>query len=156
MLGYFIQKKSFVNLSNKSYLTNHQELLKKKDLWIIAGAVSELTKLELKEERIIIAQMCYAGDTPKLYDVENYDYYEMKAEYKPNTMTPDTFKGMSGGGLWKLRIAEKNGLLELVEYPKLVGINYYEGDRIDDVRIVRGHGPKTIYTEVKEYIDKFV
>ncbi len=156
VLGYFIQKKSFVNLSNKSYLTNHEELLKKKDLWIIAGAVGELTKLELEKERIIIALMCYAGDTPKLYNVENYDYYEMKTEYKPDTMTPNTFRGMSGGGLWKLRIAEKQGILELIEHPKLIGINYHESDRIDNVRIVKGHGSKTIYKVVKEYIDKYV
>ncbi len=156
VIGRFIQKKSFVNLGNKDYLTNHESLLEKNGLWIIAGAVGELTKLELEKERMIVALMCYAGGTPNLFGVDDYDYYEMETEYKPDTMTPNTFGGMSGGGLWKLRIAENKGSYELTEQPKLIGINYHESDRIENIRTVRGHGPKTIYSVVKDYVDKFV
>ena len=150
--GYLHQKKSFYNLANKEDLLDHAALLARSDLWVISGAVDELTVLDVSRNEYSIGHQCYGAGMPAFSEESGYDYFELTAQYNTDTVTPTSFGGVSGGGLWRLRIGEGPGGYTIADHAKLVGVCYYQGPTEQDATFVRGHGPKTVYGIVCKYI----
>jgi len=150
--GYLHQKMSFYNLADKEYLADHEELVARSDLWVISGAVDELTALDVSRKEYSIGHQCYGAGMPVFGEASGYDYFELRAQYNKDTITPRSFGGVSGGGLWRLKIGEGPGGYTIADHAKLVGVCYYQGPTEQDTTFVRGHGPKTVYGVVSKYI----
>ena len=59
---------------------------------------------------------------------------------------PSTFGGVSGGGLWQIRLARDGDKWSWIT-PLLQGCAFYETPPSDGKRALRCHGPKSVYHE---------
>jgi hypothetical protein len=76
---------------------------------------------------------------------DKWDYINSKCNYRGSEKLPETFKGVSGGGIWAVRLQATNGQKWAVGAYCLVGVAFYETELVDDRRELRGHFVKTIY-----------
>lgn len=74
-----------------------------------------------------------------------WDYIKSKCEYRPSERVPETFKGVSGGGMWAVRLQATNDHQWSVKSYCLLGVVFYETAMSDNTRHLRGHFIKTIY-----------
>lgn len=81
-------------------------------------------------------------------DISNkneWDYINSSCHYRISEKIPETFKGVSGGGIWAVRLqVAKNDQWTVKDYC-LVGVVFYETEVSDNRRDLRGHFIKTIY-----------
>ena len=88
------------------------------------------------------------GDAEKLPDQEGFDYYNSKVTYGYGEGIPLTFRGLSGAGLWQVKLSsKKDGSLHATNR-YLSGVVYYESERIGDYRYIKSHGRSSIYNYV--------
>ena len=81
-------------------------------------------------------------------DISNeneWDYIKSSCHYRISEKIPETFKGVSGGGIWAVRLQVTNNVSWTVEDYSLVGVVFYETALADDRRGLRGHFLKSIY-----------
>lgn len=76
---------------------------------------------------------------------DKWDYINSKCNYRGSEKLPETFKGVSGGGIWAVRLQVTNGEKWAVKAYCLVGVAFYESEIVDAIRNLRGHFIKTIY-----------
>jgi len=75
----------------------------------------------------------------------NWDYIKLSCNYKVSEELPETFKGVSGGGIWAVRLQVTKNDDWMVKDYCLVGVAFYETEVSDNRRDLRGHFIKTIY-----------
>lgn len=78
----------------------------------------------------------------------NHDYYDLGITKATIDGFLDSFGGVSGGGLWKFPIYQKNGIQlgdKLNEDIVFAGVAFYEEKTSDGDYTVRAHGPVSIY-----------
>ena len=99
--------------------------------------------------------LCGISGIRKEYENDGYDYLEMSIEYEShNEKLPDSFGGVSGGGIWQVPLSRNNqGRLEPDEYI-LSGVMFYQTQLQENQRFLRGHGRKVIYFNVPEYMEE--
>jgi len=98
--------------------------------------------------------LCGISGIRKEYENHGYDYLEMSIEYESNNQNlPDSFGGVSGGGIWQVPLSRNShGKLETDEYI-LSGVIFYQTQLEINNRFLKGHGRKTIYFKIFEYMD---
>jgi hypothetical protein len=81
-------------------------------------------------------------DLESSYSKGNFDYFDEVAAKPPN-IPIKSYQGMSGGGLWEIRIyCSEKGKVQWSQ--RLIGVIYYQLTDSEGKRIIRCHGPKTI------------
>ena len=92
----------------------------------------------------------YFGGIDRRYEAGGFDYAEMVANYESKDPMPDSFKGISGGGLWKIPMSidkDKNDLNHLkFGEPVLAGVQFYQTGLESNCRRLGCHGPKSVYS----------
>lgn len=83
----------------------------------------------------------------KYFERDGFDYVEVGTDKGPGTDTPNSFGGVSGGGLWRiqLRRLQQNGKIVIRPAPYLLGVFFWQNAEQYGCRTLRAHGPKTIY-----------
>lgn len=89
---------------------------------------------------------CYFGGIRNIYEVDDFDYCDFEIKYDNTRNIPETFGGVSGGGLWLIRLP-LDEIIEAKDYI-LFGVAFYQTERIGIYRSIRCHGPKSIYEKV--------
>ena len=78
-----------------------------------------------------------------------YDYLEVCVEYGNSGDIPSTFRGLSGGGVWKLPLwYDENNKQVKAKDPVLYGVAFYESVVEENRRHIKCHGPQSIYKNV--------
>jgi len=78
-----------------------------------------------------------------------FDYYDGKVEYSGQRNVPRTFEGMSGGGLWQMRLAFKKSTQRYVILDRIFsGVVFYEIAKKGVVSKIRSHGRRSVYDYV--------
>ncbi len=121
------------------------------DLWFVYGTIGERTTEEIPEKGFdtVIGYHGFCGMTnaEKSYSVGSYDFIESRADYG-ELDTPESFGGMSGGGLWRVPLFTADpGKIKAKDY-LLAGVIFYQTELNDNVRFIRSHGPRSIYEMV--------
>lgn len=84
-----------------------------------------------------------------------YDYLELSVNYSSRDKLPINFKGISGGGLWKipLKIDMSTGekIFEM-ENPIFSGVVFYQTKLNNNYRFLRCHGPISVYDQLSKRI----
>ena len=98
--------------------------------WAICGVPDEKTVDELFEEKSTLHKrffmFCGVGGIRNTYTIDEYDYYDIAVKRDCSPMIPDSFGGVSGGGLWQILLAKsREGEIEPKEYI-LSGVVFYE------------------------------
>lgn len=74
-----------------------------------------------------------------------WDYVKSTLRYRASEKLPETLKGVSGGGIWAVKLLQEHNDRWRVEEYCLVGVAFYESDTVDNRKDVRGHFARTIY-----------
>jgi hypothetical protein len=82
----------------------------------------------------------------KLFDLGEHDYIDTLIEYTAGRRLPESFGGVSGGGLWSFTVAYKAGLKD----PKVndllfCGVAFYETGKTGGEQYIRHHYLRSIY-----------
>ena len=84
---------------------------------------------------------------------EGFDYLHFSAKYDENYEGPESFEGYSGGSLWHLRGVLDEGRFTVKDWI-LSGVPFWQSARTGSERIIRCHGPKSIYERLIDKIQK--
>jgi hypothetical protein len=102
----------------------------------------------------LYTQLCLFGSIGKTYVVGGFDYCAAEINYDSSNTLPESFAGVSGGGLWFIPLREKeHGIIE-TEKPILHGVAFYQTERQGSLRAIRCHGPVSIYERVRQAISQ--
>jgi hypothetical protein len=96
---------------------------------------------------IIHGLFCDVEAEPKIR--ASFDYIDLSV----NVSGPDThsdFRGVSGGGLWKVRVYQNRSIGKTDFFGILEGVAFHQSDLVDGRRILRCHGPESIRIAMSE------
>jgi hypothetical protein len=77
------------------------------------------------------------------HERDEFDYLDIPMLLNTEDQLP-TFKGVSGGGLWQIDVARRDGRWDMAAAPTLEGCAFYE-DQFDGCPFIRCHGRRSIY-----------
>jgi hypothetical protein len=143
--------KSFLNLAlHRSTLDAHPPAIEK-GLWAVTGMVGEFSDVQRRvgadfgviegtaQVRAFLSPAC---DT---HSRDGYDYIDPKANLNLPGV-PASFGGVSGGGLWQVGLSMgKSGEIQFDGRRYFRGIAFWESDPLDGRRVVRCHGPLSLF-----------
>ena len=97
--------------------------------------------------------LCGVSANPNEHEQDGYDYLDVRIEHGSNNEElPSTLGGMSGSGIWQV-LMRKNSEREITpEEYILSGVTFYETATVNNKKLLRGHGRKTVYHCVPEYL----
>jgi len=114
----------------------------------VVGEIGEWTEdlspkradTRLKGVRALFA----TGNIVRTFDRDGLDYFDLELVHETGFTPPNSYGGMSGGGLWRCYIDEAlpPTILHAV---RLHGVAFWQNDLDETVRVIRCHGPKSVY-----------
>lgn len=157
-LFWFKEKKAFYNLESHSYISI-KERYNDNGVWVISGCAAEHESscgLDRNFGDVTsFRHTCWFGGKEKEWIESKFDYIESKAVYDDENEPPDSFRGVSGGGLWQVILSESHsGNFEIKDII-LAGVAFYQTRIVNNHRFVRCHGRKSIYNMVCSVLKSF-
>ncbi len=128
-------------------------------LWAIAGMPEEFTETlgpqKSFDQLLGLPAQAFFGGTEKTFEKYGFDYIESKADYNSRDALPKTFGGISGGGLWEIPMSVSSNNMDTLQIkePILSGLVFYETAFSNNSRLLRCHGPKSIYEHLPKCIE---
>jgi hypothetical protein len=128
-------------------------------IWIIFGCPAEYqsstSSQSFFERTFIPGALAALSSKPRFLVKKTYDYFDVTASYEIDNNLPGTFSGMSGGGLWFVPLSKTSDKSEEIQvhHPILMGLAFYQTDVNDCSRIIRCHGPKSIYVKMQNILE---
>lgn len=118
-------------------------------LWAICGVPDEKTIDEHQEKRFEpfkgFFMLALFGSISGAYTIGKYDYCDIRVKRDCSPIIPNSFGGISGGGLWQIPLAKsREGKIEPKEYI-LSGIVFYETGWEGLYQSIKCHGRNSIY-----------
>jgi hypothetical protein len=81
-----------------------------------------------------------------IFEEGGFDYIDTAIEYETGRNLPQSFGGVSGGGLWAFNIgADPDRRKFTLHNVSFCGVAFYESDLVDQKRTIRHHFFKSIY-----------
>lgn len=84
-----------------------------------------------------------------------FDFIEVSVSYDEASDSPLDLRGMSGGGFWKITIEKFSDGTISHKDPFLAGLVFWQGPKIQGLRSIFCHGPKSIYEEIYHKLGDF-
>ncbi len=155
-IGKIATRQSFIDISIERE-QRLEESIAHGGLWAASGCPKYYQRSrhpshgfgEVNEFRNVVL---YTGICER-YQEDEFDYLHLRANAPDDIRMPDTFGGMSGGGVWKLRLLRDRKTLDWsVDYKKsiLAGVVFYETLSAGRPKELRCHGGRSIYQKVHE------
>ncbi len=150
-LGTIKAIKSFWNISSKTDLKN--DCYKDKNsVWVVCGLPQDWVTHETSNsnfEKVGCQFLPYLTDSVQRFDKNGFDYFDVSINCDSKNDFPETFKGMSGGSLWKVPLSFRKGSESpedlIISNPIFSGVIFYQTEIKGNYRILRSHGAKSIY-----------
>jgi hypothetical protein len=108
-------------------------------------------------ERTVVLPDAEGGNTKYFYnftgvggpeiieeDVDGFDVYDFPVDVQARHVAPKDFGGMSGSGMWQMRLRRKDAALTH-DAPVLSGVIFYQVATTETQCGIRGHGRRSIY-----------
>ncbi|HSC07076.1 MAG TPA: hypothetical protein VLD59_09645, partial [Steroidobacteraceae bacterium] len=149
---------TFVNLRYHREKWQERRLTRDDGVWVEVGFPEVLgaRSLDEKNRTLTTSVFCLSavGGVDPVRRRGDFDYYDGSVRYDKRYSVPNSFTGMSGGGLWRIRIAFRERLQRYEIFERIFsGVVFYQVASRGVVSDIRSHGPKSIY----EYaIDEFI
>ncbi|MHC4388892.1 MAG: hypothetical protein ACYSX1_09815 [Planctomycetota bacterium] len=121
-------------------------------LWAIAGLPQSMTQEEQPRggfDRLLgLPLQVYFGGVERRFEAGGFDYVDLVADYDLKDPMPDSFAGLSGGGLWKIPVSSTRKDLNAFRCgePVLSGLQFCQTALENNRRRLGCHGPKTLYS----------
>ena len=155
-LGQIKAMKSFRDLSirRQRILDNPPE--NDSGIWFLCGFPDEQTTNEGATKGFEIVKgfhgLCGGGGVTKEYMSANYDYLEFDVLYTEEGQAPESFGGVSGGGLWQVPLRQKVGGKIEAKETILSGVAFYQSPVENNVRSIKCHGRQSIYKIAYDFV----
>lgn len=151
-VGTIQSSKSFYNLSGRQREVVSRCWAVDLGIWCLCGMVHEWTTDAAPErgyDRVKLFRGMYAGGKViGEHTRTGFDYLDFGAKYGRGYEGPESFEGCSGGGLWQLVIGKSEAGEAVVTDKVLSGVAFYQSALEDGIRVIRCHGPRSIYVSV--------
>jgi hypothetical protein len=145
-LGTIKARKSLVDL--EIHREKAEAQIPGSGLWCVFGFPNERRSVLQTDDRTVfrLFGQCGVGPKPESYSSEgDFDYYTVRARYSESNDLPESYGGVSGGGLWHTQITRRDGVFEITGCV-LRGVAFYQSARRGDSRFVKCHGDRSIYS----------
>lgn len=151
-------KKTFYNLDLRRDKLLHTPPDRRDGVWFVHGFIDERTVEEPGTAEYSRVKRFYnlsgaRGPDPAV-QVGNYDYFAFPVSYGGRSVAPNSFGGMSGGGLWQVPLARNDQRALLHRTPLLSGVVFYQDPTTDTNCGVKCHGPISVYRMAYEAIQR--
>ena len=148
--------KSFLNLRRQKDDLASFPPATENGLWAITGMVGESTEIRRYPEKGIIEGHlqgnAFFSSIHKVCERTDYDYFDLEADLGLVDV-PSTFGGVSGGGLWDVRLVmSKSKEVVWDQKRHFRGLAFWQTESSDSRRMIRCHGPKSIYDKAWQLI----
>jgi hypothetical protein len=102
--------KSFLNLVQQKEMLTEETLSPQIGPWVVTGMIGELSQFSHQSDIKIVkatagARALFSG-LDQVYQKDGYDYMELIADVGLREV-PQNFAGVSGGGLWQIRLFQE-------------------------------------------------
>jgi hypothetical protein len=158
IVGSLKARSSFLNLSKRreEAMAGKKPGLTGFDL--VVGIIGERTSSGIDERREArftnieaIPEFGEAGETREAHGMDLVDFTPKLSEgYVP----PGSYKGMSGGGWWRIFCQLDNNSRATVVEKRVLGVAFHETDVADGSRTIVCHGPKSVYKVLIDAVEK--
>ena len=122
--------------------------------WILCGYPDESSSVAQSDEgpTLNLLGQCFIGPQPESHTSDaEFDYYESRARYSERSTLPESFGGVSGGGLWQAESKLENKRWSVFN-PVFRGVAFHQSVRNEDSRHIRSHAETGIYTWLEQLI----
>jgi len=150
-LSWIKEFRSFWEVSSEDVVSMITECCSNSDsLWAISGLPQSLKEEKQSEggfDRVIgLPLQVYFGGIERRFEANGFDYIEMMANYESTDPMPDSFVGISGGGLWKIPMSIHRKDLRALMFgnPVLFGLQFCQTPIEGNSRRLRCHGCKSL------------
>lgn len=146
-----VTTKVFYSVDKRLNEENMEFFKNKQGYFVLFGAPVEL----IDYQKNLVPSFMYSTSRSEYFEHDGWDYQIMGKNLEENPEIPNNLKGVSGGGIWKIKIMFDDDKTPLdVENPNndiaLVGVNFNQTDLKG--RQIIGHGPASIYKVLYDYI----
>jgi len=145
-------KKSFFDLDLYRETLCNGEIDFRNELWISQGFVDERTSTREAPERGCLVRefhnLCGFGQPSQHYFSDGFDFIEFPFNRLADPLVPSKFGGTSGGAFWQIPLFRNESNQVSFQKPCLRGVIFAEEFSGPGSGVLRGHGPKSIYTDV--------
>lgn len=102
-----------------------------------------------------IATQHYRTFLKESWEQDGFDYYDLEASliWGPNANLFNSNEGLSGGGLWHVKVHETIAGKPVILREKsfvLSGVMFYQKDPTDETGLIRCHGRQSLYKKLYE------
>jgi hypothetical protein len=158
VLGQVKALKSFYNIGKRRERILNEPVENDVGVWCISGFPDEYTRQEAPsqgfDEIKCFFGLCGFGGVSKFWDSGDFDYFDFDVYYNEKNEPPQSFGGVSGGGLWQVIIARDTHGNLLVGELVLSGVTFYQSFPVGRRCILRGHGTKSIYSQAYRAVER--
>ena len=151
-------KKSFLNLNRRQADVLAKPLEPEFGIWMIAGFVHEQTREadSLSPHIRTKSFYCLFADlgTPRESSAAVFDYLDFEVPHGPEHDAPESFRGVSGGGVWHALVGRDAAGAVIVKSVVLSGVAFHQSNVVDGKRKLRCHGPRSIYDALISEVEK--
>lgn len=140
--------KSFLNFRQQLADLSENPPKIKDSVWLIYGVVGEFSQVGVGDEGRIDTKLvarAFIGGVIQTHAIDGFDYYDAGMElWLPGI--PASHGGVSGGGLWQVNVSiSESGAFRWDGRRRLRGVAFWESPVSDQKRIVRCHGPRSVF-----------
>ena len=156
--GRFKARNTFKNLNRLKDNMLSEELSLKSGFIGISGEIAEWA-----DEETNISDFHRVKGFGGLFGVSNvicskecdgWDYIKCHVDFSPETELPNSYAGMSGGGLWNIVLAKQDGEINVTDC-RLCGVVFRQSSVIDGgKRIVSCQGPLSVYSKLFQAVER--
>ncbi len=144
--------KSFWNMDK--YIESNIDI--KIGAFCLFGCPNEMVTIEESLQRFEDSKSFggLAGIAPvdKEWEREGFSFYNYVVSYDELSDTPDSFEGVSGAGLWHIKLfRNKEGLIKY-DKPILAGVAFFQSSIDGNLRSIICNGKKSLYEKLYEYL----
>lgn len=122
--------------------------------WVLCGCPDTYTqraqKLDGFDHVIQHRAFAWLSGIAKEWTEHRFDYLDYHVAYDESGDVPKSFGGVSGGGLWQVRLVQNNAGDIAHENLILSGVAFCESDIVDNQRMITCHGRSSVYRNVVE------
>lgn len=87
---------------------------------------------------------------------DQFDYLDLAVDYNTAKDVPESFAGVSGGGLWQVKLTH-NRIGDIgYRSPMLSGVAFFQSDIENGKRFIRCHGIQSVYQVALKQLSEFV
>lgn len=151
-IGTLKARKAFWNMAYWQQIVLSKSIDPNIGIWILCGFPYVMANTVGTSSHFDSTKRCcclcgYTG-VEKYWDKDEFDYLSLSVSYENRTDLPDTFEGVSGGGIWRAVLYRSDDGKISSSEPLFLGVAFWQTKPKNNLRSIIGHGWRSIYETI--------